>query len=543
MMDKAAEQLLDQIWTLLMSIYEKEKARIDGLKGLGPLHPGIMDYMRVSIRRSGSRSVADQVGLDVHEPLFSDDAYDVEVGPESAALSGDTLLREFFPAWRARVEGIFQSEAYGAHFFGYRMQLVLEVQSETESLVHREYLRNEAKLEKLKQQLNRFIEVKVLKDLPVLPAENDDFFFARHLMNPDLAAQDPDVVEPLNQRLNAKMLAFPKRLEKWRYAFVSACKDWAEERFLDRYFERTGHYELERALLPDDQRPPIQPSEMTFFLYVTLQIGLKEPDTRKRYLDYAVQLGSEQAAAYLTKGSGQFAAGHTGSLMSGTCNDVLQTINIRIDAEEEAAYREALDYVSGLLREGFPRGYQLKLKSAAKHWLPIASLAKSNLHQFFANALQYEGLHPLIADYAELAMKEFAWYGDVESGVKSVMPGTYAVFGLGLVSETYFPLVRRYMEIVDSEHQSAQDKYAEAFVAQHGVTVASMPTLVAIVLGGSDMAKPVKGIAIDTPELADALREALADQPDHKRDVVLYRLFGSEKKGLAALKQAASLRS
>lgn len=542
-MDKAAEQLLDEIWVLLMSIYTKEKARIAGLKGLGPLHPGIMDYMRISIRRSGSRSVPDHVGLDVHEPLFSDDVYEVEVGRESAALSGDILLREFFPAWRDRVAGIFRSDEYGAHFFGYRMQLVLEVQSETEPLIHREYLRNEAKLEKLKQQLNRFIDNKVWKDLPVLPSENDDFFFARHLMNPDLMAQELAVVEPLNQRLNEKMLAFPKRLEKWRYAFVSACKEWVEERFLDRYFKRIEDFGLNRELLPEDQRPLPEPSEMTFFLYVALQIGLKEPDTRKRYLDYAVQLGSEQAAAYLSEGSGRYEARYTGNRMSGACNDVLQTIEIRLDAEEEGAYREALIYICDLLREGFPREYQLKLKSTAKHWLPVASLAKSKLHQFFANALQYEALHPLIAEYAKVAMKEFAWYGDVESGPKSVMPGTYAVFGLGLRDEAYFPLVRRYMETVDSEHQSAQDKYAEAFVAQHGVTVAIMQTLVAIVLGGSDMAKPVKGIAIDTPELADALREALSDKPDYKREAVLYRLFGSEKKGLAALKQAESLRS
>ncbi|TYP76559.1 hypothetical protein BCM02_103221 [Paenibacillus methanolicus] len=543
-MDKAAEQLLDQIWTLLMSIYEKEKARIAGLKGLGPLHPGIMDYMKISLKRSHSSWEPSEIALHLYEPLsFSDDAYRLEAGPELDEMSDDVLLHAFFPEWRSRVEALFLSEDYGAHFFGYRMQLVMEIQSETETKVHREDLRNEAKLEKLKQQLNRFIETKVWKDPPVLPSENDDFFFARHLMNPDLMAQEPDVVEPLHRRLVEKMLPFPKRLEKWRYAFVSACKEWAEERFLDRYSERTGQYELESELFPDDERPTIQPSEMAFFLYIALQIGPKEPDTRKRYLDYAVLLGSEQAAAYLTEGSGQFAARHTGSRMSGACNDVLQTIEIRIGAEEEAAYREALDYLCGLLREGFPRGYQLKLKSAAKHWLPVASLAKSKLHQFFANALQYEALHPLIADYAELAMKEFEWYGDVESSVKSVMPGTYAVFGLGLVSEAYFPLVRRYMEIVDSEHQSAQDKYAEAFVARHGETVAGMPTLVAIVLGASDTAKPVKGIAIDTPELAEALNRALADKPDHLREAVLYRLFGSEKKGLAVLKQAASLRS
>ncbi|MDQ0195852.1 DUF6138 family protein [Paenibacillus wynnii] len=54
------------------------------------------------------------------------------------------------------------------------------------------------------------------------------------------------------------------------------------------------------------------------------------------------------------------------------------------------------------------------------------------------------------------------------------------------------------------------------------------------------MANPVKGIAIDTPELTDALILALKDKADHQREFVNYRIFGSEKKLIAALKQAES---
>ncbi|RIX46540.1 hypothetical protein D3P08_25965 [Paenibacillus nanensis] len=541
-MEKLAEQLLNEIWTTqLIPIYEKEKKRIDGLKGLSPLEPGIMNYVKITFMKSDASWVPDQIAIDIYEPLsFGDDSYKMEAGSYIDELSEDILVNEFFPALRERMNDIFLSDRYGAHFFGYKLQLVLEFQSEGSTLLHREYLRNEAKLNHLKQQLHKFIENKIWRDLPVLPSERDEFFFARHLVNPDLMEQDPAVIAPLINRLNEKLITNHKHREKWQYAYVSAFKEWAEDRFLDQYFERVGSYGLERRLMPDDRRPPVQISEMDFFLYAALQIGQKEPDTRKRYFELAVQLGSEQAAAYLTKGSGRFAANRAGSLMSGTCNDIMQSIEIRIDSEEEAAYREALTYICDLLREGFPRTYQMKLKSAEKHWLPVGSLAKSKLHQFFANALRYEALFPLISEYAELAMKEFAWYGDVESGEKSVMPGTYAVFGLGLLSDAYFPLVQRYMELVDSEHQSAQDKYAEAFVAQHGVNSRVMPTLVSILLGGSDMAKPVKGIEFDSPELADALNLALADKADHQREFVLFRMFGSEKKGLAALKRAES---
>ncbi|MCZ8523408.1 MULTISPECIES: DUF6138 family protein [Paenibacillus] len=540
-MNKAAENLLHKIWTQLTHIYKKEKERIDSLKGLSPLHPGMMDYVKVSFIPSHSYSVADQIALDIYKPLsFSDHSYKLDAEPDMGELSDDILIQEFFPALRVRMEQIFTSDEYSEHFFGYQLQLVLEFQRETSTLLHQEYLCNEGKLNKLKGQLNRFIESKVWKDLPVLPSERDEFFFARHLMNPDLMEQDPAVVEPLIRRLNDKLRTNHKHREKWQYTYVSAFKEWAEEKFLDSYFERTGNWGMDLQLLPDDKRPSLQTREIDFFLYAALHIGRKEPDTRKSYLELAVQLGSEQASAYLTKGSGQFAASYAGSLMSGKANDIMQRIEIRIHSEEEAAYREALEYLCGLLREGFPKTYQLKLKSAEKHWLPVKTLAKSNLHQFFANSLRYEALFPLLAEYAELAMEEFAWYGDVESGVKSVMPGTYAVWGLGLYSDAYFPLIRRYMELVDSEHQSAQDSYAEAFVERHGLNAGTMPTFVSILLGGSDMAKPLKGVAIDTPDLVDALILALEDKKDHQREFALHRIFGSEKNRLAVLKQVES---
>lgn len=540
-MNKAAESILNEIWTQLILIYKKEKERINSLKGLSPLHPGIMDYFKVSFIESQSYSMTDQVSFDIYMPLsFSDDSYIVEAEPDMKELSDDILINEFFPALRARMDQIFTSDEYSELFFGYQLQLVLECKREISTLLHQEYLRNEVKLDKLKQQLSRFIETKVWMDLPVLPSDKDEFFFSRHLMNPDLMEQDPAVIEPLIHRLNEKLINNYKHREKWQHTYVSAFKEWAEEQFLDRYFERTGNFGLDRKLLPDDKRPSLQPREMDFFLYVALHIGQIEPVKRKLYLELAVQLGSDQASDYLTKGSGHFEAGYAGNLMSGKANDIMQSIEIRIDSEEEAAYREALEYICGLLRQGFPQAYQLKLKSAGKHWLPVPSLAKSKLHQFFANSLQYEALFPLLAEYAELAMKEFAWYGDVESGVKSVMPGTYAVFGLGLYSDAYFPLVRRYMELVDSEHQSVQDGYAEAFIESHGLNLRGMHTFVSILLAGNDMAKPVKGIAINTPELADALILALEDKADHQREFVNYRIFGSEKKFAAALKQASS---
>ncbi|WP_226374187.1 DUF6138 family protein [Pectobacterium quasiaquaticum] len=83
-------------------------------------------------------------------------------------------------------------------------------------------------------------------------------------------------------------------------------------------------------------------------------------------------------------------------------------------------------------------------------------------HRFFANALQYASNYPLLEDYARTAIEEFEWYADSE-GEKCCMPGSYAVFGLGLTEAGYFPLVKDYMESVDDEHQSVQDAFIRAF--------------------------------------------------------------------------------
>lgn len=56
---------------------------------------------------------------------------------------------------------------------------------------------NEPKLNQLKQTLGQFIQTKVLSDPPTLPGEKDYFFFANHLVNPDLMKQEVEEIEPL----------------------------------------------------------------------------------------------------------------------------------------------------------------------------------------------------------------------------------------------------------------------------------------------------------------------------------------------------------
>jgi hypothetical protein len=537
----AVEAFLNEVWQEVTTIYAKESKRINELKNRSRLQAGINDYLRVAWRKGKFTWANGRIHIDVHEPFsWSDSSYEVEAGSYILELTDELLTEEFFPALCERVDRLFRSEELGTSFFDYKFEVVFEFEWEQSKLSFNHQLINEPKLSQLKQTLEQFVHSKVLSDPPVLPGEKEFFFFANHLVNPDLMKQEVKEVEPLIQRLSDKLKTNQERKNAWISQYTSAFKHWAEDRFLPRHFNQTGFYGNEWVLKEDAIHSSVDAGEMDFFLYTAVQIGFTEPNTRLKYLELAVQMGSKRAADYLKIGSGKFASTYRGERVEARNNDVLQMIDIRILSEEEAAYGEAIDYIIDLLRQGFPKGYNLKLKSSQKHVLPFKMLAKSKLHQFFANALNYRALFPKIAEYADTAMEEFAWYSDVEPSEKSVMPGTYAVLGLGLYSEDYFPLVCRYMDLVDTEHQMVQDGYAQAFIEAHGVKAEHMPVIVSILLAGNDEGRQVKNLTIDRPELAVALIETLKGKEIHELEMVLCRAFGSVKKLEGAARKAES---
>ncbi|MGC6588093.1 DUF6138 family protein [Paenibacillus sp. Dod16] len=184
---------------------------------------------------------------------------------------------------------------------------------------------------------------------------------------------------------------------------------------------------------------------------------------------------------------------------------------------------------------GFPKSCQIKLKSSGKQWLPIKGLAKSGTHRFFANAVEYPDLYPLMEEYAKTAMEPFEWYADTE-GEKNCMPGSYAVFGLGLKDKTYFPLVEEYMGKVDDEHQSVQNHFTLAFTERHGVSAETIPTLVKCMLHCTDWMKLKIQSDMETDVNVKLLLDQVRGLPYYQVEHIVYLVWG----GMGKLKKIAA---
>ena len=176
-----------------------------------------------------------------------------------------------------------------------------------------------------------------------------------------------------------------------------------------------------------------------------------------------------------------------------TANDAFGTIRIVVKEEGQQTYETILLYLCALLQQDFPRSFAIEFRSPSKGVLPIKGLPNKGVHQLFANAVQYPELYPLIEHYARLAMKRDEWYTDLDAE-QGAMPGTFAVFGLAMAEETYWPLACEYLTLCDDEHALLQEKFIHAFIQANGLTTQTMPVLLNGAASMQTM-KPGKGLA------------------------------------------------
>ena len=164
--------------------------------------------------------------------------------------------------------------------------------------------------------------------------------------------------------------------------------------------------------------------------------------------------------------------------LTASANDAFATIRITARDCGEGACEEALSYLIEILEQPeFPRSYSIEFRGPEKIYLPIPGLPKKGVHQLFACAVQYPNLHPAIERYARLAMREYEWYQNLADEV-CAMPGSFAVFALGLEGEQWAPLVTEYLDLCDDEHSSLQEKFLHAFIRKFGFQTWTLRVLV-----------------------------------------------------------------
>lgn len=395
---------------------------------------------------------------------------------------------------------------------------------------------DDAKQQSLRQRVQTYVDQTLLQG-SAPTARLDITFLCRHLLDPQLFP-DPDAAWLIQifQRV-LELNAGQPSLAEQRGAIIYALRVWSEQHYLPRYFNidrnafRKNTYELKpgAALTPDD-------SDIGLLLYTATLILRHEPGyarpTGLGFLELAKELGSDRAASMLTEGSGAHPVEHTrlsNAEVDCAANDVLSTITLHIRQETATAYIQALNFVTRLLQDGFPPGYQLRVKSKVKHYLAVKGLAKSDTHRFFANAAQHPDALDALEAYARAAIKPFEWYTDAEAE-KNCLTGSYATFALGLADARYFPLVRHYMELVDDEHQSAQDRFTALFIEHHGLTPATVDTVVACLCCCTDNFRLPRKPALDDIATLEALIQAMAPLQEHDVPLVRERLCGPDKK-------------
>ena len=74
-------------------------------------------------------------------------------------------------------------------------------------------------------------------------------------------------------------------------------------------------------------------------------------------------------------------------------------------------------------------------------------------------------------------MREYEWYNNL-SDESCAMPGSFAVFALGLEGEQWAPLVTEYLDLCDDEHSSLQEKFLHALIRKFGFQTWTLGVLV-----------------------------------------------------------------
>ena len=447
--------------------------------GRNELWEGITDYLKIKQRKDK---------IEFHNTSEEYSGSPSITIKDFDQLPDDFIDNELLPALEEQLtQMFFNPEFY--YRFEYKLTLVFDFLSATGHHARKQVrLEHPERKAELKERLDTYVQ-KVIYEATEKMKEKELHSFFDKLFDFELTGYSEDkVVEILNKGITLIDPKWEKTLKEYQWNLLYRTREWKEKVFMKLYYKiKGGDWSKKYTLKEGLQAKDIDNAKLNLFVAQALwRIKYKEYSWDVKFacedLERAAkELGSKKAAMYLKEGTGILPnelIHYKDSDIECDANDVFAEISVKIKQESATAYDKALDFIIALLNADFPASYYIKFSSKApKQFLDIKGIAKSPTHRFFAQALQYEELRPKLVAYAEVAMKEFQWYNDVEEGEKSCMPGSYAVFGLGLIGEEYFPLVTKYFSLLDDEHQMIHKYFVSALIDRYGVNEKSLPLI------------------------------------------------------------------
>ena len=310
-----------------------------------------------------------------------------------------------------------------------------------------------------------------------------------------------------------------RRLVGWQEIRYTLEK-YIEKQVQERYFEAGEKEDDFTPYPPCTVWPELRPEDvdeglLRFACYVaichTVYGQSFESLTTEHILGLVSQIRPDMVKELKTNGSGKLPKDiqrRKTEHFTASANDAFATIRITARDCGEGACEEALSYLIEILEQPeFPRSYSIEFRGPEKIYLPIPGLPKKGVHQLFACAVRYPRLHVRMENYARLAMQEDEWYNNL-SDESCAMPGTFAVFALGLEGEPWAPLVTEYLNLCDDEHSSLQEKFLHALIRKFGFQPWTLGVLVRGALS-MQWLKPAKEFRslIANGESLDALLE------------------------------------
>jgi len=447
-------------------------------------------------------------------------------------IKKDDFVKEIVPEIKSRFEEIF-FRYKDSFLFCYKILLTLEFVDKQDLLEDRTYkyefyIEDKERKEELKFKMNKYIKEIFLEENKLIKDHRECYIFCRNFLDFNLMRySEKYIIELIEKILQVMNSAKNREIESdFKYNTILFLEEWTKNTFL----------KLESKKVTEEQ--------IDLYIYKALfqlKYSKYKNDTKYAYEDLKNAMNkyhSQKAKQYLEKGMGTLIdelVYYKDENLECKANDVLAIINIKIDNEIAKSYEKALNFIINLLNKGFPCSYSVEFSSKSKkEFLKIEELVKSSTHRFFRRILDFPELYNKLEIYAKTAMKKFEFYRDIEDEDdedKRALSGSYAVFGLALYDEKYFPLLEEYYLKLNDKYQLVHQYFIKAFIDRYGVNQKSLPLILKGFLSGQfDIIFGNLAELVKNEKNKKLLIKELENYSENEKEIILYSIWGEKWK-------------